>query len=110
MTKLLVKILLIVGYHSIYYGGPQPKVIFSLIQVIIGESFNLQLKYQDLETELSLARQQQRRMIDKLSQATTLNTSLQNSLVDLSQTVAQEEVDREKAKNLKNKVEEFLAP
>ena len=31
------QILPIAEYHSIYYGRPQPKVIFSLIQVITGE-------------------------------------------------------------------------
>ncbi|MEK6728162.1 MAG: hypothetical protein AABY28_05795, partial [Candidatus Omnitrophota bacterium] len=68
-------------------------------------------EYQDLQTELNLARQQQKKIIGELNKAATLNTSLQQSfLVGLAQTMAQEEEDKEKAREFKNKVELILTP
>lgn len=67
-------------------------------------------EYQDLQTELNLARQQQKKMIDELNKAATINTSLQQSLVGLSQSMTQEEENKEKAQDLKKKVEVILTP
>lgn len=71
---------------------------------------SLQSKYQDLETELTLTQQQQKRMVDALNKAATINTSLQQSLVGLSQSITQEEESKEKARDLKSKVEVILTP
>lgn len=80
------------------------------LQVTEKDISNLRLKYQDLETELTLARQQQKRMMGELNKAATLNASLQQSLVGLSQSMTQEEENKEKAQNLKSKIEVILTP
>ena len=80
------------------------------LQTTETDLLNLQTRYQDLQTELTLARQQQKRMIDELNKAATLNASLQQSLTGLSQSMAQEEADRERARDLKNKVDVILMP
>jgi len=48
--------------------------------------------------------------VDQLNKAAQLNASLQQSLVGLSQSVTQEEESREKASDLKSKVEVILTP
>jgi len=74
------------------------------------ELSSLQSKYQDLETEVNLSQQQQKRMIEALNKAATINTSLQQSLIGLSQSIAQEEESKEKARDLKSKIEVILTP
>lgn len=82
----------------------------SALQVMEKNISNLQAKYQDAQTELTLARKQYRKMVDEVNKAAKFNASLQQSLTGLSQSVTQEEEDRETARDLKNKVEVILIP
>ena len=82
----------------------------SQLQVMDKNISVLQSRYQDLQTELNLARQQHKKMVDALNKAANLNSTLQQSLVGISQSVTQEEENKDKASDLKNKVEVILTP
>lgn len=74
------------------------------------ENQELKKKIRDLETGLNLAREQQKKLKKDLNKAVTLNMSLQQNLVGLSQSVTSEEEEKEKAKELQNKVDVILMP
>lgn len=88
----------------------EKETLQSQLQVVNKNLSGLHAKYEDIQTELSLARQQQKRMVEQLSKAAQLNASLQQSLSGLSQSMSQEEESKAKAQELKNKVEENLSP
>jgi chromosome segregation ATPase len=88
----------------------EKEAVVSQLQIMEKNITSLQAKYQDAQTELTLARKQYRRMVDEVNKAATFNASLQQSLSGLSQSVTQEEDNREKANDLKNKVEVILMP
>jgi chromosome segregation ATPase len=88
----------------------EKQALQSQLQVISKNLSSLHSKYEDLQTELNLLRQQQKKMVGELSKATVLNASLQKSLSGLSQSMAQEEDSKSKAQELKNKIEENLKP
>lgn len=91
-------------------SAQEKEALQSRLQAMDKSISNLQAKYQDAQTELTLTRKQYRKMVDEVNKAAIFNAFLQQSLAGLSQSVTQEEENREKARELKNKVEVILMP
>ena len=74
------------------------------------EISNLQSKLAALEMELSAAGEHQKKIIGYFSDLTDLNTALQGRLNELSNVLSEESLDKEKAEELKHKIEVILEP